>query len=183
MSDVRVNLGCGEFSPASWVNVDMVVNEHVHPTIIADVSKPLPFRRFSLTHMYAGHVLEHLTREDAYLALLDWRRYLTTDGVLLVVGPDVHRAYEMLHRGEITPQEFTDIRHGAKRWPGDAHLWKSTEHDTMTLMQLAGWTVTRADVWQIWTETDWPLASGTGWQFAAYGQAYRGKRWRQDAVG
>ncbi len=176
---MNVNLGCGEFAPEGWVNIDLGANEWVHPTVIADVSKPLPFKRGSIDRLYAGHVLEHLDKTDALVALIDWKAYLSPQGTLLVVGPDVHLAYEMMLRKEIEPDEFTDIRFGARRWPGDEHRWKSTEQETVVLLQIAGWASQHADIWPLFTSGEWPIASGTGWQFALFCQRHTSHTWKK----
>ncbi|MDP9396941.1 MAG: BON domain-containing class I SAM-dependent methyltransferase [Actinomycetota bacterium] len=82
---VRLDVGCGAVKQyAGNVGVDQYALAGVD--IVADVSRPLPFRSGSVDRIFAVHVLEHLLD---FLPLLDecWR-LLRPGGILHVLSPD-----------------------------------------------------------------------------------------------
>lgn len=156
---MRVNVGCGEYYAQGWTNVDMTkVDGGPQPDIIASADK-LPFRKSSVTHIYAGHVLEHIALEDVPAVLAEFHRVLRKAGQLMLVGPDLSRALLSF------PEVVDDIRYGGARWAGDKHLWESTEEKTVGLLQDAGWNIEVLPIESL-DESVWPVTSKIGWQFA-----------------
>lgn len=151
---MRLNLGCGEFYAHGWTNVDLPSCPH-RKDVEADI-RSLPFRDGSAERVYCGHVLEHLTLEDAATALREVRRVLSDDGVLLVVGPAFERAADDATR--------ESIRTGGCRWEGDEHRWVATVASTLDLV---------AEVFPLRIlvslddlDVGWPIVSRIGWQCA-----------------
>lgn len=154
-----INVGCGEFRAEGYVNLDITsVEDGPQPDIVAS-ALDLPFTKDSVERVYAGHVLEHLAYEDVPKALKEFERVLKKDGILMVVGPDADRA--RLH----FPEMLEKILHGDSRWPGDTHLWPSTESTTLALLLSAGWSAIPIPITSPMLN-DWPLVSDIGWQFA-----------------
>lgn len=57
--DVRLNLGCGRFPTAGWINIDSIKLPEVD--LVADLeSGVLPFPDDSVTEFAASHLLEHI---------------------------------------------------------------------------------------------------------------------------
>jgi hypothetical protein len=160
---VKLNLGCGEFHPRGWVNVDAQDNSQVAPDVVADITKP-PFADGCAERIYAGHVLEHLPFGVARGAVIKWRRLLAPGGALFVVGPDCIRASALRELGKLTQAEWIDIRWGACRWPGDEHQWESTTTLTKRLLNRAGWNTTEIALEDAAQFA--PVASFVEWQFA-----------------
>lgn len=156
----RVNLGCGNHPVFGWINVDVTLNEHVRPDVIADLHR-LPFRTESLRSVYCGHVLEHLPHEEAVDAIVELTPLLTADGSILAVGPDVTKAASMVEEGTMTEAELDAARHGAKRWPGDEHQWPCDQVTLMDIFTRAGY---EAEPVNITTIRGWPLSSRAPWQ-------------------
>ena len=82
---MRVNLGCGDHPLAGWVNVDADLE---CPADVFTVLPTLPFSDASCEEVYAGHLLEHFTREDAAVLLRECFRCLVPGGRLGVLVPD-----------------------------------------------------------------------------------------------
>ena len=160
---MKINLGCGDFYADGWVNVDIASNESVHPDVVADVTGELPFS--DVKHLYAGHVLEHFPHDDVVEVLGRWRDMLADDGELVIVGPDCDRGEAMMQAGTLSPEEYEVLLHGENRWPGDVHLWRSTETEALALATKAGWDCGAVPVGSLFG-TVYPLVSGIGWQFA-----------------
>jgi len=140
---VRLNLGCGDRYAEGWHNVDWAGCPHrVDETV--DLTGELPWSPGSVTHMYAGHLFEHLTRDQcaALCALL-----LAVAGrrgcLLMAVGPDVDAARAMIADGtfDYTYHSLETITDGGHRWPGDDHLWQTTGPAVADMLRGAGWPV------------------------------------------
>lgn len=82
---VRLNIGCGDYPLSGFVNID--ANAEVRPDVVASVP-PLPYADGSVDEIYAGHFLEHLTREDGAAFLRECARCLVPGGLLGVLVPD-----------------------------------------------------------------------------------------------
>lgn len=113
---MRLNIGSGDHYAPGWTNVDIWPGND--PDVVAD-ALDLPFPDGSASHVYAGHVLEHLFPAAVPVALAEFRRVLAPGGMLAVVGPDTTN---------VTPgtQLHRDCVHGGHRWPGDEHRWECT---------------------------------------------------------
>lgn len=77
----KLNFGCGGFKLPGWDNYDLEV----------DISKPLPFPDGSASHIFAEHVVEHISHQQAWLFFEECRRVLASNGVLRIAIPDVAR--------------------------------------------------------------------------------------------
>jgi len=141
---VRLNLGCGDRYVAGWHNVDWSGCPH-HVDEAVDLTGPLPGHwTRQVTHIYAGHLLEHLTEMDALVLLLRLRGVVDPAGcVAMFVGPDCAVAEAMSAAGTLdtTYHTLDAILHGAHRWPGDDHLWQHSAADVADALRTAGWPV------------------------------------------
>lgn len=171
---LNLNLGCGEWYVPDWINVDW---ESPHPADMrVDLRGELPFAHGTVTHVYAGHLLEHLTRDEAMalaqrlLPLMD-----PLGGLFVAVGPDVEVARRMAAAGTLDTTHHTldTIVQGGGRWPGDQHRWETTGPGVAELLRDAGWPVV-ADVGIASLSTYWPVADREpAWQYAV--RAYVGE--------
>lgn len=147
----------------NWHNVDHAGSPHpVDETV--DLRETLP-QWTGVTHVYAGHVLEHL-RVGNVLRLLDQlRRRIEPEGQLLVVGPDVLVAEAMEQAGTLDVT-LDSLRYGAHRWPGDEHRWECSAADVEELLWRTGWTHIRSmPIGEV--PAFWPVADrGPTWQCA-----------------
>ncbi|MFA5075626.1 MAG: glycosyltransferase [Candidatus Babeliales bacterium] len=83
--DIRLNLGCGLYKIEGIINVDQL--ESVHPDLIADACN-LPFDPGTVDEIYCGHLLEHLTMEQAEKALRHWHSILKPGALIMITVPD-----------------------------------------------------------------------------------------------
>lgn len=161
---MKVNVGCGEFPADGWLNIDCT---HPSADVRFDVTTGLPPVGGPIDRLYAGHVLEHLSLDDLPAILAAWRCSpdVTPNTILAVVGPDCDAGDRLLAQGLLLPDTHRDILTGGDRWPGDQHLWRSTEGDTARVLRAAGWSPTPATDWQL-RDDGWPVVALVGWQFA-----------------
>lgn len=156
---IRLNVGSGDH-PARrpWINADAWPD--AHPDVVADI-RQLPYTTGTVDAVYCGHVLEHLDYDDGVSeALAELGRVLAPDGRLCVVGPDLDR----IDRAA-TPELWEDTRYGARRWPGDAHLWACTAVRLLAAVTAAGFTARTVPITSPLLD-EWPVVSRIGWQCA-----------------
>lgn len=102
-----VQFGCGHSAPEGWINFDasptlrlerfpifgplVRKNGARFPANVkyGDIIKGLPLKAQSVDFLYASHVIEHLSRDDALRALSNSFSYLAAGGVFRVVVPDL----------------------------------------------------------------------------------------------
>ncbi|KKP77998.1 MAG: Methyltransferase family protein [Candidatus Moranbacteria bacterium GW2011_GWF2_35_39] len=83
---VKLNLGCWKRNFPGFINIDIINYPHVHFQRSADDLSI--FEDESVDLIYASHVLEYFTLEEAKKALAEWRRVLKPSGILKVAVPD-----------------------------------------------------------------------------------------------
>jgi predicted SAM-dependent methyltransferase len=112
---LKLNLGCGEQTPAGWVNVDYslgarlaklrgfrAVNRRLRlfgsewsPDVkLHDLRTPFPWATGSVDCVYSSHTLEHLTPEEGRRFLLECHRVLREGAPVRLVLPDLRHLVE-----------------------------------------------------------------------------------------
>ena len=76
---LKIQCGCGGHRFDGWENRD----------IETDIRQPLPFASNSASHIYASHLIEHVTHQQAWNFLAECKRVLVPDGILRVAIPDI----------------------------------------------------------------------------------------------
>lgn len=156
---MKLNLGCGEYPAAGWVNVDGWDGSKADVFASLDA---LPFAGGSASRVYAGHVLEHVHPDQLGGVLAEIRRVLADDGQFCAVGPDCDRIDPIA-----TPELYAMAaagRDGIGVNPRADHLWTCTEVLMLAHIRSvfpAARPVLIADV-----PEPWPVVSRIGWQCA-----------------
>ena len=81
---MKLNLGSNTHSIAGYINIDIEPLTGVD--LVADAVR-LPFKSGVVDEIYAGHLLEHLSRPTDFF--LECHRILVSQGQLAVVVPDI----------------------------------------------------------------------------------------------
>lgn len=159
---MRLNLGCGDRYAPGWHNVDHVGSPYPRDETV-DLRRDLPWT--AITHVYAGHLLEHLYVGQCLRLLERLRGCMAPGGELMVVGPDLVLAEAMRAAGtlDVTIESLTD---GGHRWVGDEHRWHCTGDDVAEMLRVTGWAdVTSVGIGAV--APMWPVADrGPQWQCA-----------------
>ncbi|QHE78137.1 methyltransferase domain-containing protein [Hydrogenophaga sp. PBL-H3] len=85
----RLHLGCGNVRLPGFCNVDILTTHAVD--VISDISKLDNFKDESIALIYACHVLEHFSHDEALDVLQRWFEVLKPGGELRVSVPDIDR--------------------------------------------------------------------------------------------
>lgn len=172
---MNINLGCGDRYVDGWVNVDLPDMPHRVDQRV-DITSELPWRENSIDCVYAGHVLEHLHKDDAYQLVARLLPLMKPYGAIMLVGPDVEVAAQLFNNVPNAPDQFgvtlDALRYGAGRWCGDVHLWECTVHVLEDMLNRAGWdSVTPMNMDEV--AVNWPVADPRPkWQCAVGAIAY-----------
>ncbi len=89
-SDInRLHLGCGNIWLSGFCNVDIL--KTAAADVVSDISKLDNFSNGSIDLIYACHVLEHFSHDDALNVLRRWYEVLAPGGELRISVPDIDR--------------------------------------------------------------------------------------------
>lgn len=83
----RLHIGCGPFPIEGWLNVDKFVQSRM--VSYMDASQIYPFSDKSFCFIYAEHLFEHLTLDEALNMLRECYRVLQPQGILRLSMPDL----------------------------------------------------------------------------------------------
>ncbi len=162
---MKLNLGCGNHYAPGWTNVDIERNDEVKPDIQGNLMD-LPDEIQGVTHVYLGHVLEHLPLGTIAPALSKlWERCVP--GVkIVVVGPDCDRARQLDRAGSLYGITLQDVVYGAGRWKNDVHLWECTPGRLERILTRSGvQSVRHVDITSD-ELAEFPVTSRVNWQCA-----------------
>jgi SAM-dependent methyltransferase len=84
MTSKKLHIGCGRNKLNGWLNHDTDM----------DIRRPLPLADNCLEHIFAEHVLEHVTPREAWGFLKEAHRVLQPGGGLRIVVPCVDLIYQ-----------------------------------------------------------------------------------------
>ena len=88
----RLHWGCGDITPAGWINSDLTELPGVD--IACDILEGLPFEDDSVDYIVSNHALPEIELWDQETALRELRRVLKQGGVLRLCLPDLDRAID-----------------------------------------------------------------------------------------
>lgn len=118
--DNCLNIGCGNKPIVGWINIDNspaiklanrprlyfllkalgILNANQikfvewnksNKIVFADITKDIPVAAGKARIIYTSHMLEHLSREDAFNFLLNAREKLSPNGSIRIVVPDLRK--------------------------------------------------------------------------------------------
>ena len=88
----KLHLGCFHKKIHGFTNVD--IREDVQPDLVDDVFKLENVENESVDLIYACHVLEHASRQEASEAMKRWFSVLKKGGILRLAVPDLQAVFE-----------------------------------------------------------------------------------------
>lgn len=106
---IKLNLGCCDLPLEGWINIDQSTSPHIKADIVADVTDlSSHFEQNTVDEIYAGHLLEHFTPDDAIKNTRYWVSLLKHGGKLAIVVPDFKEICKAYISGLITLDEMNN---------------------------------------------------------------------------
>ena len=91
---IRLNLGCGKMTSPDFFNVDCRKMPEID--VVTDMTYNSTFKSESSNLIYASHILEHFSSQDAAKVLKEWHRILKPGGKLIFGVPDIVKLFTIL---------------------------------------------------------------------------------------
>lgn len=89
---IKINCGCADLPlPHSegWINIDISTSQRVKSDMTIDFTRlDEHFEPESVSEIYAGHALEHLTPNEVVVTIMMWKKLLKKGGKIGIVTPD-----------------------------------------------------------------------------------------------
>jgi predicted SAM-dependent methyltransferase len=146
--EVKLHLGCFHKKIHGFVNID--IREDINPDVVDDVFKLTKFKDNSADLIYACHVLEHATFEEARTAMRRWYEVLKPGGKLRLAVPDMQAVFEYYMYSK-NLKELHSFLYGSQKHPYDFHKAGWDEKTIITDLKEAGFEkITRYD----WRDTE-----------------------------
>lgn len=99
----KLNFGCGSNRLEGWENMDCEV----------DISKPLPFPDQCVSHIFAEHVVEHISYQEAFEFFKECLRVFQPLGVIRIAVPDLGQVADGLYnRWEGSGEYIAAVKRG-----------------------------------------------------------------------
>lgn len=129
MSQIKLNLGCGNQIARGWINVDyslggmlakiplfFTLNKRFKffnlswssEILIHDLTKTFPWSNETVDEIYSSHTLEHLNKNQGRHFLKECHRVLKKDGIIRIVVPDLNSFVHSYLNGEILAEDFIE---------------------------------------------------------------------------
>ncbi len=146
---IRLEVGSGGAPRAGFIHCDVVDGQDVEYICQAF---ELPFKENSVDEVYARHVIEHLTLEEARRTFRHWFRILREGGYIDINVPDFERHLEQLTTPGLSPYADSDISNAEHAMAGfygwqrngfDIHKWGYTFESLRELLADTGFTSIR----------------------------------------
>lgn len=135
--EVRLNLGCGRDYKKGYINVDVVTDFPVD--VIADLSKPLPFKSNYADEILASDILEHFTKEDGEIFLQECYRVLKVGGVLILRTHNIEQIIKQFYDDSFVMRHFI-YGNTEKTGVWGAHKYAYEEQELNSLLNYMGFT-------------------------------------------
>ena len=121
-TDIKLNIGSGKNQIEGFINIDSEeINE---PDLVHDITKAsLPFQNETVSEICFFHCIEHIEEGFHDAILLEFRRILKNDALLLISYPEFLKcadAYRDNLRGQ--REFFKYTIYGRQKHPGDFHV-------------------------------------------------------------
>jgi predicted SAM-dependent methyltransferase len=129
MGAIKLNLGCGNNTPAGWVNIDYafgarfakipffsLINKRIglfqtnwdKKIMIHDLRRTFPFADSSVDIIYTSHTLEHFSKNEGVIFLKECHRILKGGGIIRIVTPDLEAIAYKYIMGKTSADVFLD---------------------------------------------------------------------------
>jgi predicted SAM-dependent methyltransferase len=103
-----LNIGCGTRFHKDWINIDKFsYSKDVTP---CDLKKGIPYPDSYFDVVYHSNLLEHFSKNEAFLLLKDCYRVLIPGGIIRIATPNLEEIVK------IYLKSLEEIRNGSEKW-------------------------------------------------------------------
>lgn len=97
---MKINLGCGKWVLDGWFNVDVAISPSAKrpPELLCDV-RAIPLPDECADELMGIHIWEHIDRWDCETTIIEWRRLLKPNGLLVLEMPDLLKCCSNILKG------------------------------------------------------------------------------------
>jgi autotransporter strand-loop-strand O-heptosyltransferase len=134
---VKLNLGCGNDIRPGYVNIDRF-NNTGQVDLCSDFTV-LPFKDESVDEIYTSHIFEHVSINDVYSVIDEWKRVLKIGGKLEIRVPDLEVEVKIWLAAKDEDKWFQTHRiYGSQSHPGNSHFCGFTAGSLKWLLTCLG---------------------------------------------
>jgi hypothetical protein len=110
-----LHVGCGPYDPAAlpeffrngeWREIRLDIDPEAKPDIVASMTEMGAVADESADALYAAHNLEHLYPHEVPLALAEFKRVLSPEGIALIVLPDLQTIAARVAEGRLDDMAY-----------------------------------------------------------------------------
>lgn len=159
---MKLSIGCGNTRTPGFIHAD--INADIPDLDLVCEMDDIPVEDDTYSIVLASHCIEHVGRERAKRALVEWLRVLQRGGLLIVDTPNMSRNVGLYHSGDwmrdfnkLLPaeQEYCSLAGEPNRdlWLNfklfssdrawDTHFWNATPDLLVSMFQEAGFSNVR----------------------------------------
>jgi len=95
---IKVHFGSGYHKLDNWINVDL--NRSCNPDLVADLTKPFPFKSNSVDYIHSEDFLDQIELADAYVFFQESYRILKNNGVMRILTPNLYEFAKRYLKGD-----------------------------------------------------------------------------------
>jgi predicted SAM-dependent methyltransferase len=128
---MKLHLGCGTKIKEGYINIDLLSSK---ADMTADCSE-LPFEVDSASLIESYHLIEHMTKVKAMVALEHWYGLLKPGGLLVLECPDIEEVMRQYLQGN---EEMLYSVYGRYRHPYDSHCWGYSRSSLTSILKAIG---------------------------------------------
>jgi GT2 family glycosyltransferase/glycosyltransferase involved in cell wall biosynthesis/predicted SAM-dependent methyltransferase len=163
---VRVNLGCGPLYLDGWVNVDS--DPDVRADVHGDAVEFIREHAESISEVYMGHLIEHLTLDDAVVLLITVAERLAAGTTVSAVTPDMRAIFRAYLDGEVDNVILNDSFVYSYVQPSH-HRWCHDIESLTRLFERAGLIDIRPVDTATWAPVYYKTGENSRWQCGVRG--------------
>lgn len=120
-NEIKLNLGCGNDIKKDYINIDKY-NNTGRVDLKADIGV-LPFDDGTVDEIFTSHVFEHISINDMYAVINEWRRVLRDDGRLILHLPNLEHEINIWLQAT-DDKKWLEVHRifGSQSHPGNTHF-------------------------------------------------------------
>lgn len=118
---LKLNIGCGNSKLEGFINIDC--DAKMEPDLVHDITKKFPYENESCDLIVMYHTIEHISKKQHALILMEFWRLLRKDGMLIFSFPEFTKCVENWKTNFRGMKDFWEATiYGRQASPSDYHV-------------------------------------------------------------